>query len=233
MNQQLDPRVPDLQPPMPMPNREWPVERYAYLSGTKVLLVGLTHNVLVPSILADSEDIEDILNLTESLLKSGSPVIMEYPWIIGSTDRDIFGKPRTDSVSHRHGAWDITPMYNDEFIISPGASVYGLAWNILSLAMLATITDRSIAFIVEGDHLHLTKSAAPSMLPQGAVIAVPTITSWYAVFDSIRRADSVTASLFDTSVWRIFNLEDMSYLPLEREPFLQGGYLKQPDKTGQ
>lgn len=135
----------------------------------------------VPTSFIDSQpDIQVWLDPLNELIRSGSPANYTTPWILGSAMMDIAGNPRT-SASHAQGrAMDISPMESDEVALSDSQQIAGLAWNLLSLAHLSTWKSDTIAWVVEGDHVHCAMSPEAKNKTPGVVLTCPTSSEWYA-----------------------------------------------------
>lgn len=142
------------------------------------------------------------LDAAAAILTALPACAVRTPWIIGSDNENLFGDPRTESKSHMSGrAFDMSPMFSRDDILSPDRRIMGLAWNVVSLAMLSSAYGRYPHFVVEGDHLHVQPEAA---LDPSEMSAVMTMPSWYPWTDIIRGDEDT--SVLDGSWW-LFNAQ--------------------------
>lgn len=166
------------------------------------------------------------LDAAMSLLVSCDPKIVEVPWIIGSASRTLFGTERTDSPSHAEGkAFDMSPMYSPDAILSPDKRISGMAWNIMSIAAVAPMTSTGIPFCVEGDHIHVQpsissgpsngQSATPSEGdPSRCIYCAFTGSTWYPWFEQITAVEPAKSLI--PSLWA-FNLDTAEFKMLDAE----------------
>lgn len=130
--------------------------------------------------LKQQPEIVDWLDPLNELIRSGSPSLYATPWILGSGMFDIAGAPRT-SRSHAQGrAMDISPMEDETVILTDSRKSAALAWNLLSLAHFSTWSSQTVAWVVEGDHIHCALSPNAGRKSEGVVLSCPTSSDWYA-----------------------------------------------------
>ena len=142
-----------------------------------ISMVQISSDLLIPSVLMDSPGIDEVKEMAQTILGIMPPEAKCTPWVIGSTDRDILGTPRT-SPSHKKGlAFDMSPVYDSENLVSPSGQCMGLAWNVVNLHTLRNLAQMDVPIAVEGDHLHIMLKGN-NLLP-GTIVAVPTIASAY------------------------------------------------------
>lgn len=116
---------------------------------------------------------------------------LRAPWIIGSASKTLSGGDRLESSSHReHRAFDMSPMFDKDHIMSPDGAIMGLAWNVISVDIISCAYAKYPHFVVEGDHLHVQPGAN---LPQDKMLCAMTMPRWYewtgAIMDSSETVD--------------------------------------------
>lgn len=127
------------------------------------------------------------LEAATTILKLLPSCAVKVPWLIGSASRNLVGEERTESRSHLEGrAFDMSPMYTKDLILSPDKQIMGLAWNIVSVCLLSSAYEKYPHFVVEGDHLHVQPGAD---LPVSGLLLAFTMPSWYPWVSSITACD--------------------------------------------
>lgn len=126
-----------------------------------------------------------------SILAALPKCALRAPWIIGSASKALGGAERLESASHKdHRAFDMSPMFDKEHILSPDGAIMGLAWNVISVDILSCAYAAYPHFVVEGDHLHVQPGAT---LPADAMLCAMTMPRWYewtgAIMDSSETVD--------------------------------------------
>jgi hypothetical protein len=142
------------------------------------------------------------------------------PWLIGSASRTLMGRVREESESHMQGrAFDMSPMYSETEILAPDEHIMGLAWNVISLSMIAPAYAALRNFVVEGDHVHVQPAAT---LWDDAMPVAFTMPTWYPWTGELMQSSEGVA--LNGSFWafqlqepgmRLASREEMNQLMME------------------
>jgi hypothetical protein len=173
-------------------------------------------NFLIPTSFPDINEIKEWLPKLETLISSGTSGLLNTPWIVGSGTHDIDGNPRTSQSHSSQNAIDITPMWSETEVLDPDMSVPGLAWNIVSLLALASITDRGLSFVIESDHIHVSKNGQPDLLSQSSLIVANTLASCYPIKNKVKEVPFIEVLMGQLYAFQATH-EGVSYAKVDKE----------------
>lgn len=149
-------------------------------------------------------------------ITSGETIAHQHQWIVGSAKLDILGNPRTAS-SHANGtAIDITPIWDDDLqIVDPDGAHPNLAWNMASLTALSHYSSTSLAWVVEGDHIHFSNIGDLSVKDERTVAVFTSLSPAYPISEYLTEP---TLSLITNKMY-VFRREDdgIIFAPIEDE----------------
>lgn len=145
------------------------------------------------------------IDVAVRILAAMPPCATRVPWIIGSASKTLLGRERTESQSHMQGkAFDMSPMYSATEILAPDDHIMGLAWNIVSLSIIAWAYNDYPCFVVEGDHLHVQPDVVMQKGTLPVAFTMPTWYQWTTELSSSEQLDSLNGSFW------VFDYEEPS-----------------------
>lgn len=192
----------------------WPMTDEFFLYNEAIPVVSKDGIIWVPQrFIEDGTDWDNWLPQLAEWAESGRNATQADKWLVGSARLAIDGSERQAS-SHKLGtAVDMTPMWNENQIVDPDGACPALAWNLLHLVGLAHYRSNTLAWAVEGDHVHFSNCGKPGLKDDGVVAIATTLSPAYPL------AEYVNGELFSALMNKGFVFdtrgEAVLYAPLD------------------
>lgn len=168
-------------PPVSALTKElWPHEGVMTAGDDVIPMVFIrSGRVGVPKAWASDPRVCTFAGVLDEMLAPAHPRVTQTPWIITSTNVDLWERPRSSASHAQWQAFDAAPAFSETELLSPEGQLMGLSWNLIKLSLLGTVDRSKYAWVAEGDHLHVSTVGDPSVFPKGLVPVAQSWSSWY------------------------------------------------------